>query len=445
MLFAAGFFYLYALAFSFLPDVLYTARLLSLLAICVFLLRVIQEKGRLIVDPDLAAALVVFCLYAGWVALRTVMTGAEDVSLMVSAAILLAQVVPGAYLLSVWSIGRGLTFRELIFLLHLIIVVQGILIILTFLSWDFRMLTLSLLHEAESNVDPLHPYRVRGLTHNTGAKLAAFQAIGLFLSVYLLLDEPRTRRIIYVFLSVPILLGSILLTGRSGFVAIGIVLPLVVFYAVKAQVRSRTLVWSVLLSPFMVVGGFLLFERMYLSTGGWDLSVGRDAFGALLGWVTQEFMLYIDEGTIRTGTIGALLRDHWFWPATDSQFFFGDPRTWSLRRAGSDIGVVRLAFGAGLVGMLLLYGAFIMLAFVTVRRLRHAPEKALVISIFAWAAIMELKEPYLLDVRQASILAWLAIHTVLTRPLFAAKKEYGQLTAVESTRPMDDALPDYAS
>jgi hypothetical protein len=413
-LFIVAFFFVYATAFRAIPEGLFTARILGVGGILLLFIAALWRR-RVAVDPGIACVLLLFGAYTGWVAVRTSMTGGQDMSLLSNALLLFVQVFPGAMLLAVWMVRREYEFHHVVLLLHAIIVTQAVFIVVTFLSWEFRLLTLDLLHDVESNVDALHPFRVRGLTHSTGAKLSAFQAVGLFLTSYLLQARRGLLRQLYLTASVPLLLLSILLTGRVGFLAIVLVAMMVLLSGLQAGAISRRLVGGVVLASLAMVLAAFSFESVYLATGGRQMPWGEDVLAGVLRWVTDEFSLYYRERTLVTGTAGVLLREHWFWPDSAALFLFGDPRTWAVARIHSDVGLIRVLFGTGLIGAILLYAGAGGMLVATLRNLRVSADRWLVAGLFGWLFVLELKEPFVLDVRYSSMLALLLFFAALRR------------------------------
>jgi hypothetical protein len=413
-LFMVTFFFVYATAFRIIPEGLFTARILGVAGILLLFVGALWRR-RVAVDPGIAGVLLLYGAYTGWVAVRTSMTGGQDISLLNNALLFFVQVFPGAMLLAIWMVRRDYAFHHVVLVLHTVIVTQAVLIVATFLSWEFRLLTLDLLHDVESNVDALHPFRVRGLTHATGAKLSAFQAVGLFLTSYLLQARGGLLRHLYLTASVPVLLLSILLTGRVGFLAIVLVALMVLLSGLQAGAISRRLVGGVVLASVAMVLAAFSFESVYLATGGRQMPWGEDVLAGVLRWVTDEFSLYYTERTLLTGTAGVLLREHWFWPDSASLFLFGDPRTWGVARIHSDVGVIRVLFGTGALGAVLLYAGAVGMLVVTVRNLRASADRWLVAALFSWLFVLELKEPLVLDVRYSSMLALLMFFAALRR------------------------------
>jgi hypothetical protein len=413
ILWLAAFFYLYSVSFRALPEELVTARIIALLAITVLAVRTVRTRGQLAVDEDVLVVISLFVLYAAWIGWRTVVTGTDDFGLLTNASLLLLQVFPGALLLGRAFARRQPELRDLVLVLQTIIAAQAVLIVLSFVSWDFRLLTLKLLHAGADPAEELHPFRVRGLTHGTGAKLSGFQAIGLLFSVYLLLGAKSARAVVYLTTSIALIMGSIFLTGRTGFIMLPLCAMFVVLHLAVTRQVPRGVIGAALLIPVCAIGGFIALKSIFLS--GADAAASAEALARVSRWVFKEFMRYGDGSAIGSSTVASLLQHHWFLPETNRTLLFGDPATWQLHRIHSDVGPVRMVFGAGLVGAVLLYAASAALWTAAFRRTRKFADRLMLLTLLAWLVLIELKEPMLLDLRFLSLVALLLMFNIFAR------------------------------
>ncbi|MBW2714120.1 MAG: hypothetical protein JRC77_10275 [Deltaproteobacteria bacterium] len=397
------FFFIYSVEFSFFP--VHTSRIVSALGGLLLLLITIRVSFRIAVDQRVLLVVALLTGFVGWVGIRTAIAGAEDLSLMIASALIFIQVLPGAAAIAYVLQRRDFEFDELIRLLYLVIVMQAGFIVLSFFSWDFKQWTLMHIPNTAA-IDPLHPFRVRGLTHGTGAKLSAFQGAGLVMATYLLIKCRTYRELAYLLATSVVVTASIFLTGRTGVLAIPLAMGLLGAYTIITGRVGRKSMLAVLAIPIMLIVGFLRFQQFYLFLGGWDSTVGRgDALESLIRWFTKEFSFYLSGSPLESGSVGTLLRYHWFLPETDSSLFFGDPNTWNLARVQSDVGLVRMLFGAGLIGTLLLYLGVLAMLVSMLRWAESIEQRALLVFLVIWVAIVELKEPYFLNLRYLSLIA----------------------------------------
>lgn len=424
-LFAWGFvafFFLYFLSFRALPESIFTARVISLGALVLFAAYAIQMRGRVGINRDILLMVCAYGAYACWVCFITVAGGAEDLDMLKNALLLIVQVFPAALLLALWARHAGFSSQQLMLVIHVIISVQALFIIVSFISPGFRALTFALLHDAEGNVDPLDAFRVRGLTMTTGAKLSAFQAVGLLLGGYLLTHWPRRSMLLGVYVAGATLLqlGSILLTGRTGFLIVPAAF-LFVALPILTSGRMRAVLPAVaLLMGFGLATGLSLLQTLHTLFGGASARLGDDAVARVVRRVTKEFGRYLSGGSVDSSTVGVLLRNHWIAPQGAGQILFGDPRSWGVARIESDIGIVRMVFGAGLIGSGLLYFSGLLLCALAMRAACSSMDRMLILFLLLWTIVLEFKEPYFLDLRNISLLSLIMMFLCLRKARLTA-------------------------
>jgi len=415
----ALFFYLYSVNFAFLPT--YTARIIVGLGLVYVFLVAFQNRFPRF-SSELLPVLILFFVYFLWAFLGATLDGFSDPSLVISAALLFFQSFIGAVVFVVAFFNLKYSFRDVILILQITVVVQACFVILYFVSWDFREWTFSNV-PIGGNIDPTkNLFRSRGLTHSGGATLALMQAIGLLFTAYLVTNvRYRRGQFFYLILSFGLIFISIFLTGRTGL----LMLPAVfLFFFFVTMLKGRLLknIWFfVLIVPLGGVIGILLLKVAYYQIlGGFSTSWGSDGFDQLVSWVVSEFVS--DDGKIQSRTADILM-DHWFFPMDSKTFFLGSPSTWNVNAIPSDIGIVRLWHGVGLIGMLMFYAIFFVIFLVTWIKQEGLSEKLLVLFLFLFLFFTELKEPFLLKLNINSFLSILFFYTLIRWRRIKEKKE----------------------
>lgn len=394
------FFFLYSINFTFLPT--YTSRLIALVALLYGGFQFAQHRRmKLAVDRGMTGLMVVWFLLFFWVTWRTMATDFQDPSWLVNTVFLLIQVAVGSLFFAWWFFKEGYSFRFLVRMIQICIVVQAGFIIFYFFSWEFKELTIRFIPEG-GNVPALHPYRSRGLTHQASASLSAFQATGLLLTAYLILKAKSWKEMIPDLISACLLVGSIFLTGRSGFLMLPFVVTYVVLHVmVTRRIGKRFTTWLVAL-PIVLVTAFLTMELVYTQLGGWAAPWGGgDAFRSMTRWTFDEYGDLVTEGRSRTTDI--LIQEHWFFPDEAELLFLGDPRTYDVQRVDSDIGVVRRIFGIGVIGSALTWLLVMGLLGRSINMALAPSEKIMILLFGGWIFLMEFKEPFITDFRFASV------------------------------------------
>ncbi|MEX0661270.1 MAG: hypothetical protein WEA58_04550 [Balneolaceae bacterium] len=390
------FFFVYSVQFSFLP--MFTSQLLGgavvLIGVAFFLYAGDVDFSM---NHSAKTVLLLWFILFIWVFLRTIQTDFQDLSLLIN-TVLLFEVFIVALFFTLWMFLKGFTFADMIRLVQMIIVVQGIFIIIYFLSWEFKEFTLLFIPEG-GNLPALHPFRSRGLTNGAGAKLAAQQASGILFTAYLMLKAKNRNWLIFDILSIGILLISVFMTGRTGFLIIPIVAAFYTLYVLRKKLLPRNPMLTGAILPLLIIGAYfgiqLLFEA-YVAT-----QFDYDVFRSFNRWAFSEFQDLAVSG--RSRTVDALINEHLFFPDKAGLFLVGDPTTYLVNRVDTDIGFVRRIFGIGLIGLTLTY-LFVGNIFVQMfKNQHHFTERLLIVTFGIWIFILELKEPFVTDFRFASL------------------------------------------
>jgi hypothetical protein len=205
-------------------------------------------------------------------------------------------------------------------------------------------------------------YRSPGLTSGGGDGLSVMQATALVLGFYYFISIKKRVLLPSVLLHLTffiLLFVSILLSARTGLVVLSLGLFLLatrhlvlMFYNRKVS-RHTTIKFSALLVTFSVS-----IPALYL--GFMDSDYIRFA--------NRAFELYInlsEHGQVGTSSTDNFFKTMFFLPTSEMQLFFGDGNFGRDKELGfipSDIGYVRVWFGGGLLGVILFYIPFVLIA-----------------------------------------------------------------------------------
>lgn len=404
------FLYLYGINWTFLPT--YTSRIVLVVAWAA-LGAAVLVTGRVVLPSGGQIVAALYACYLGWVTLVTLVASTVDTALLVSAVLLFTHSFVGGVFFALLLRRYGVTFRELILLVQCVITVQAFFIMLYFVSWGFRGIVSAYIPELGSVDHQEVLFRSRGLTHGASATLSVIQSIGILLTAYLLATS-RHRSVEYAYLLVSFvaLCLSVFLSGRTGF----LVLPVVFLYFAilvinKMRLQKNIAYFSAAL-PLVMIGAYFLFRAVYqYVSGGMTMEWGEDVFDRAVRSVTQEF--FSDSGV--TSRTAEILLDHWIFPTELSVLFFGDPTTWEVKRIPSDIGIVRIWFGLGFVGVLLFYALYLAIFFAMLRKARGLEELMMVLCLCAYLFVTELKEPFLNNVRVNSFVLMFFAYLIYRR------------------------------
>lgn len=388
------FFYIYGVKFTFLP--VFSSQIIAFGALMSFIIVSFERMEVVLqIDKSIQIIFTLWSLLFLWVLILSVATVFRDIGFLINVFLLFFQVFIGSLFFALWFYKNKFSFREVMRFIQVLIFIQGIFIIIYFMSMDFKLFTLQFIPEG-GNLPALHPYRSRGLTHGAGATLAAFQGTGMLITVYLIVKAKSWKWALFDVLSLGVLAASVMLTGRTGFLVLPFIIGFVAIYTVYKSRISRKLLTSAFLFPAIIVGSFLMMETYYSQLLG-----GGDVFSALTKWAFGEFGDLLTSGESRT--VNVLFDDHLFFPEEPLLFLFGDPTTFSLYRIPSDIGLVRRLFGTGLVGVALIYILVGLICYYSFRKASELPEKLFILVFSVWMFMLESKEPFVTDFRFASL------------------------------------------
>ncbi len=328
-----------------------------------------------------------------------VLTGMQSLDIFANTLIIVFQSMFGAYLIVLLCFNKSYSFDQLLFDIFVILGIQGVFILLNFMSFPIREFLYIIIPPAqESNIsatDIQSLYRVRGLTQGTGAKVSAFLSIGLLISAYFFSITDlckHDRRIIIICL--PFILIGILFTGRTGLLAIP--LAFLMYYwilIVKGRLTIKS-IYPLILTPFVAGILYYIFKESYYIAmdGGLTLPNGEDLFARWERWAFSEFTAYF-SGEEKQISTGSLLTEHIIFPQDTQTWLIGDPATWSRDRVSSDIGYIRILFSSGIIGGILYYSIFILTFYVISRNLKKQVQRFFLYFLLLWLLIIEAKEP----------------------------------------------------
>ncbi len=389
------FFFLYGINVTFLP--LYTSQIIALGILVSFIIYSIEFPDYFIkTDKSTQLVFSIWVLLFLWVFILSVATVFKDIGLLVNTSLLFLQVFIGSLFFALWFYRKKYTFRDVMRILQVLIVIQGVFIIIYFFSMDFKLLTLKFIPEG-GNLPALHPYRSRGLTHGAGATLAAFQGTGLLITAYLIVKAKSWKMTLFDIAALGVLAGSVMLTGRTGFIIVPFIIGFVVIHVIYQSRMSRKLLTSSLIFPAIILGGFILMETVYMKYFG----AGSDAFSDLTRWAFGELGDLLTSGESRT--VNVLFQEHLFFPKEPLLLLLGDPTTYSVNRIPSDLGLVRRIFGTGLIGLTLVYSLVGFISYYSMKKAPGMSEKLFILVFTVWMFLLELKEPFVTDFRFASV------------------------------------------
>lgn len=244
--------------------------------------------------------------------------------------------------------GARQTYEMLLGVTYVAVLIHGAIIIFQSMSPSLLDLTYRVIGGGEI-LDSNKAFRMPGLAGAGGAQLSAVQGLGFLIGVHLALIQ---RRHVLFALGNLLLIASFVLTGRTGFVLVGIALPYWAVFIVidmKNKIRRR--------NPLhLIAGALLLLASLLLIV--WltpQITSAYDQEAWLKRAVDRTFatyLNYVNTGEFYDSTLDTL-GDMFVLPNSVLQWTFGDARLYNnvLNVYISDIGYVRLWWGYGIIGL----------------------------------------------------------------------------------------------
>lgn len=232
-------------------------------------------------------------------------------------------------------------------------------------------------------------FRMGGLSGFTGGSiLSIVQSVGIIMLPFIR-DESFIKRLVRI-LFIIIIIGSILICGRSGILAIFIFLPIAYIsmnskFTLEFLMRISTIIFGFI--------GLLSILIIYISSLPDD-----DPLSLALNRTLDTYITYNETGKLQDNTTAQLLDDHLIFPDRISILAYGQPENLVNfgvnRNLNSDVGYIRDIWSFGVLGAFIYISPLIWVLFTVFisRNQNNASKMVIVLSIIFF--IFHFKEPF---------------------------------------------------
>lgn len=245
--------------------------------------------------------------------------------------------------------GPQKTYRIVLLFVYLAVVVHGLIIVLQFFYPGFRELTYAILIDMQV-LEANKIFRMPGLAGAGGAQVAAVQGLGFFVGVHLALTR---RKYLWYIVGNTVVVVSFLLTGRTGFIMVGISILYVITYlffrqdkrvAEPSRNQSLNRLAAVVLSVAVVAWTYSAISSAYENNKYLKIAIDRSF---------KTYFEYRETGEAADETLEALSKMIDI-PQNNFILMFGNARLFDNTTLvyESDIGYIRLWWGYGLIGLM---------------------------------------------------------------------------------------------
>jgi hypothetical protein len=273
----------------------------------------------------------------------------------------------------------------LVGVLHAIIIL-GIMVFLPFGDW---------MKETFFYTDKTLEYwgsRSPGLSVSGFGVLSLSQAMAGILGVILLLT-PKENNLSwpsksFIFMGLPLILLSIVVSGRTGLVALTFTFFLFVLFNIKliySNKQGMCMLFGLLLGIATLLSAMLLIAYSEIEN-----------YSRLIQWSLELYFRYEDQGTIATGSTNIVLDRMYFLPEGLVSTLFGVGDFGRLEPAlPSDVGYVLIIFGVGVLGVMSMMMVFAYFTYKSIRALRLIPLVAnSVLLVTLMLIVANFKDPF---------------------------------------------------
>lgn len=286
------------------------------------------------------------------------------------------------------SLKKTLELIDILKYIYISLLLHALIMIIMYISLPFRSFIYDIagtLNIVNNTYGILAGYRVPGLTYGL-SQTSVVQGWGIILSIYFLnSDKCNFKEKFIVLISLPLLIFSIFISGRTGIITTlfaSIIIIFISFYNKQSLLKNRikSIIAMVIVSAFIIIYISNLFIRDFGTNDNLSFTINH---------VSEAFQ-FIDKGestTIET------VEDMYFLPKDEKTLFFGKGTfDRQLLKIRTDVGYVRVLFHSGLLGSLLYYLPFLYCMYCILRTKAHKSTKVLALLIFISTIVLHGKE-----------------------------------------------------
>lgn len=277
--------------------------------------------------------------------------------------------------------------------------IHALIMLLAFLMPDFSRILYSFVILNDTGEEFIElGVRSPGLTNSGGDHLSMIQAIGFICGYQLLLNyKLNLKKVILYVLCFVLLIISIMLSARSGYILLFIGCIYLTYKQASARIWNlkinKKLVYVTSATIIIALTSFILIYYL----------LEKSEYSRLFNRAFEFILNYQQTGSFSTNSTDAM-SSMYFLPSSEYHLLFGSADFGrNINTNGflhSDIGYVRLIYGSGLIGILLIALPFILIYY-QARKIKFEPLSLITIAILIVIAIFNFKVLHLYGSRQS--------------------------------------------
>ena len=252
------------------------------------------------------------------------------------------------------------------------IALHSLIMIVQFLYPDFKMF----IYQYTVNIERIQGarmfYSVAGLTNGGGAQLSLYQSVGVLLSPLVLKGVASLKGKVFVYVCTLTCLISVLISGRSGLLAILVFFPIIYLFSKNKVTLSYGLLMKKISMYFIMLTTLFLVVNINYSF----LSANEEVYQGVMDISKRTGSFLSGENS----TISYLLEHHLASIPDAKTFLFGNPEILDsdfkgpTRMLNSDIGYIRILFSYGIIGSILHYLFYLLIIYFSYNAYKYQKE-----------------------------------------------------------------------
>ncbi|GGF51490.1 hypothetical protein GCM10011339_45010 [Echinicola rosea] len=304
----------------------------------------------------------------------------------------ITEAIIGTYLLYQY-LSIKYTNDEILYGLLVVIFIQSIFVIISFISKDFRDFTNLVLKINDERY--LSNYRMKGFSNSGGAGLSYLQTIGAFSGCILFLKETRKVKKIKVILFVSIIVLSQIFIARTGLIFSAI---LFVVTMVQEAINKSSVILLIKRVAIIIITLIIGFIGLFFVIPKEKITYFEEK---VISRAFELIEVYQATGELETSSTNNL-QTMFFLPNDPIKLMIGagdwdgapGTRNYFGRKVDSDVGYVRAIFAVGIIFTILFYSIYIVYI---INLFNNSKKYSLVLLGLLFVFFLgEFKEPFLI-------------------------------------------------
>ncbi|WP_214228893.1 hypothetical protein [Pedobacter sp. B4-66] len=259
----------------------------------------------------------------------------------------------GAFLFGFYLIKRY-PVKNILYLISVVLVMQSIFVLISFLSGTFRDIVETVLLIQERHVSSV---RLKGFSNTGGAGLSYLQSLCILILGYLYLSKFRNGKSNKtIIIAIIIVFISQIFIARTGMIFSGLFIGALIL---QNAINKKSLKPLILQSLGVLLFSILAYNFYAVVIPKEKLMVLNEK---ILSRAFESIDNYNKTGSFETRST-TVLNNMYFFPKTETGLIFGEGVWDSVenkkdtvgRIVNSDVGYVRIVFAAGLIGSIMFY------------------------------------------------------------------------------------------